>query len=215
MNTHSPSANFPARGRLRRPAWRAFSLVEITLALGIVTFALVGVVGVLPVAMTSSRQSFDKNRAAAIAGTLFTSFRSQPFQAVGYLDEQFDSNGRALTSPSVAPLDLNGVSTSTAEVQFYATFLDNNTAVTAANDAFGAQRRLRFGSALTGGADYLIRMHFNNQPPGTVIAPVPSTPANGRPTVPAQANQVELIISAVSRPQDQYRFVSIVANRTN
>ncbi len=214
MNNEPPFPIFRSSGRLRR-AVAAFSLVEVTLALGIVTFALVGVIGVLPVAMNSSRQSFDKNRAAAIAETLFTSFRSQPFQDVGYLDEQFDANGQALTSPHVAPLDLNGVSTTTTEVKFYATFLDNNTAVTTASDPYGAQRRLYFGSTTTGGADYLVRMHFNNQPAGSVITPIASTPPNGQPTVPAQANQVELIISAVSRPQDQYRFMSIVANRTN
>ena len=214
MNIKPPFFDFRSPGRLRRTLG-GFSLVEITLALGIVTFALVGIVGVLPLAMTSSRQSFDKNRAAAIAATLFTSFRSQPFQSVGYLDGQFDPNGQPVSSPTVAPLDLNAVSTSTAEVTFYGTFLDNNTVVTTTTDPYGASRRLYFGSAMTGGADYLIRMHFNNQPAGSVITPVPSASPNGQPTVPAPANQVELIIASVSRPLAQYRFMSIGANRTN
>ena len=92
----------------RRRAARAFSLVEVTLALGIVTFVLVAIVGVMPVAMTSGRRSFDQNRAAAIADTLFSSFRSQPFNAVGYVDDQFDEEkGTTATGGGPPLLNLN------------------------------------------------------------------------------------------------------------
>lgn len=207
-----------------RRAAAGFSLVEVTLALGIVTFALVGVVGVLPVAMVSSRQSIDKNRAAAIADTLYASFRSQPFQSVCYLDSQFDDHGNPLAAPRY-PLDLNSTTQADpssgaveSEVRFYATFLDGNTQVSTANDALAAQRRLRFAATASGGADYVVKMHFNNQPDGTVINPndpTPATPTNTQHAKPAQANQVELIISPTGRPADQCHFVSVVANRTN
>ena len=187
-----------------------FSLIEVTLALGIVTFALVGIVGVLPVAMNSGRQSIDKNRAAAIAGTLFASFRSQSFQSVGYLDNQSKSDGTPDTGAS-GRLNLNvlgGSGEPNTVAPFYATFLDVSTPSGDTNDSFGVQRHLCFtGDRSGGGADYLVTMHFNNQPDGMVITPTA--------TVPAQANQIELVISPVSRPTDQYRFVSLIANRTN
>ena len=189
--------------RLRRTT--GFSLIEVTLALGIVTFALVGVVGVLPVALNSCRQSFDETRAAAVANTVFTSFRSQPFQAVCYVDEQFDASGNPLPTPAVPPLDLNA-STSANTLNMYATFLDAGT-VPATPDAFGDQRHLRFERVQATAADYLITMHFNNQPTGMSIAP--------QTGVSAQANQVELVVSAVSRPQTVYHFMSTVANRSN
>ena len=187
--------------------------MEITLALGIVAFALVGIVGVLPLAMTSSRQSADKTRASVIANMLFASFRSQPFQKVGYTDEQFNDDGTLKSNPTPAALDLNAVNT---DVSFYATFLDASSPADGSTDTFGTQRRLRFSSTNTGGAGYLVTMHFNNQPDGTSsINPQPSKSVNGTPITPAQANQISLTISAVSRTQDQYHIISTVSNRTN
>ena len=191
-----------------RRAAAGFSLIEVTLALGIVTFALVGVIGVLPVAMASSRQSIDKNRAAAIAGTLFTSFRSQPFQEVAYLDAQY-SNGKPDFSAS-GLLNLNALPSNQAPPSpFYATFLDVSTlGGDVRGDDFGKQRRLCFTAGGSGGgADYLVTMRFNNHPDGMAITP--------SATIPAQANQVELVIAPVGRPADQYRFISLIANRTN
>ena len=214
---------------LRRPS--GFSLIEVTLALGIVTFALVGAVGVLPTALSSSRQSFNKNRASAIADTVFASFRSSPFQSVCYLDEQFDSNGVPLASPSTPPLDLNlttqaNASTTTLPpnaVQFYATFLDGSAAANT-SDPLSLQRHIRFAKQQTSAADYLVTMYFNSQPSGTVISPQANA-SNKPPTIPAQANQIELIVSAVSQEPEakhfdqtrpgQYHFVTTVANRTN
>ena len=194
----------------------AFSLIEVTLALGIVTFALVGAVGVLPTALASGRQSATKNRAAAIADTLFTGFRTQPFQAVCYLDSQFDANGNVLPSPSPAPLDLNSVIPASG-VKFYASVLDGYTPVSAvtSSDPLGTQRHLRFASGTTDSSDYMVTMYFNNQPSGTVVAPQANSIPNKQPVIPAQANQIEMIISPVYRPTEQYHFVSTIANRSN
>ena len=217
---------FPFRLASARLA-AGFSLVEITLALGIVAFGLVGIVGVLPIAMTSSRQSFDKNRAVAIADTLFASFRSQPFNKVGYYDDQFDNNGTLKSTVSDA-LDLNAQKASSSTVNFYATFLDVSAPADNSTDTFGTQRRLRFSSAqpTSGGGYYLVQMNFNNTPDGTEITSPQAVASNGQPTVPAQANRIELIIWPNTRPQDvtdqsaakrkdQYHFVSVIANRTN
>ncbi len=214
---------------LRRTA--GFSLIEVTLALGIVTFALVGAVGVLPTALSSSRQSFNKNRASAIADTVFSSLRSAPFNSVCYLDAQLDNNGQPLPSPQPAPLDLNLSTQATAvpttfppnAVQFYATFLDGF-APASPTDPLSVLRHIRFSQQQTGPSDFLVTMYFNSQPSGMVIVPQASA-GNRTPAIPAQANQVELIISALGQDPEakhfdqsrsgQYHFVTTIANRTN
>ena len=200
---------FPARRR-------AFSLVEVTLALGIVTFGLVGVVGVLPTALASGRQSFDQNRAAAIANTIFASLRSQPFSKVGYLDEQFSTtdNYTVAAQLNVPLLNLNSSTQSSVQVtdqskvssnmvQFYATFLDiaagtaNSTDTTANTSGPGTPRQLAFTTArpntkTTAGASYLVTLFFNNAPDGMAIQP-PADNAASNP--PAQANRIDLLVS--------------------
>ncbi len=54
----------------------AFSLVEIVLALGIVSFAIVGIMGLFPVAMRSALESQRETRAAQIAQQIFSDLRS-------------------------------------------------------------------------------------------------------------------------------------------
>ena len=210
----------------RRQAVRAFSLVEVTLALGIVTFVLVAVIGVMPAALSSGRQSFDQNRAAAVANTLFSSFRSQPFSGVGYVDSQFNSeDGATTTSGDPTLLNLNSLGTTSAPVQFYASFLDTATPNNSGNtDTFGQQRRLCFtnvNSALpSGSSSYLVTLRFNNQPAGMAISPATASATAGSSST-AQANQIEMIISpvqakttaALAQTGTKYQFVSTIANR--
>ena len=54
----------------------AFSLIEIGLALGIISFALVGIIGLFPVAMKSALESQRETRAAHIAQQIFTDLSS-------------------------------------------------------------------------------------------------------------------------------------------
>ena len=211
----SPGAPAPSLSRrLRRGA---FSLVEVTLALGIVTFALVGVIGVLPTAMSSGRQGFDQNRAAAIANTLFTSFRSQSFNNVCYLDSQFQDDG--ITTVAGSGLDLNSLNTTSAPANdpqpFYVSFNDVALANTG-TDSFGEQRHLSFTqTAPANGTRYLVTLHFNNQPPGMPIVPPTAAPtgmpASGGPQ--AEANQIEIVISPLAQPTTKYDFISTIANR--
>ncbi|MCX6901672.1 MAG: hypothetical protein NT105_23580 [Verrucomicrobia bacterium] len=56
-----------------------FSLVEVMLAVGIVAFAVVGVLTAFPVGIEAARDSRDENTAALIADNIFTRLRSQPF----------------------------------------------------------------------------------------------------------------------------------------
>lgn len=44
--------------------WNGFSLVEVAIALGIISFGLVSVVGLLPVGLTSTRQAYQQAQAA-------------------------------------------------------------------------------------------------------------------------------------------------------
>lgn len=60
------------------PADRGFSLIEIVLALGIVSFAIVGIMGLFPVAMKSAQESQRETRAAQIARRIFDELQSLP-----------------------------------------------------------------------------------------------------------------------------------------
>ena len=183
---------------LRVPSYRcsprAFSLVEVALALGIAGFVLVGLIGAIPVASNVGRQSIEQSRATSIAGTVFTSLRTaKKFGAVSLADSGSD------------PINLN---TSTAPSDYQAYF--DETVSTATTDA----RRLHFLAAsetlpasAANGAVYAVTLHLNNNPPGT-LAPDATSPH-------AQANAVEVSIHAVARPKDVYRFSSVVANRTD
>lgn len=52
-----------------------FSLIEIVLALGIIAFALVGIMGLFPVAMKSAQESQRETRATLIAQQIFSDLR--------------------------------------------------------------------------------------------------------------------------------------------
>lgn len=61
-----------------RCADQGFSLIEIVLALGIVSFAIVGIMGLFPVAMKSAQESQRETRAAQIARRIFDELQSLP-----------------------------------------------------------------------------------------------------------------------------------------
>lgn len=53
-----------------------FSLVEVTLSLGIIGFALIAVLGLVPVALDASKEAADDTRTSLIAKDVFTRIRS-------------------------------------------------------------------------------------------------------------------------------------------
>lgn len=57
---------------------RAFSLVEVTLALGVAAFALVAIFGLLPVGLTSNQNSVEQTAAAGVASSLVADLRATP-----------------------------------------------------------------------------------------------------------------------------------------
>jgi uncharacterized protein (TIGR02598 family) len=53
-----------------------FSLVEVTLALGVMAFALVAILGIVPVGLNSARESVDASHTALIAQDVFDRMRA-------------------------------------------------------------------------------------------------------------------------------------------
>ena len=181
----------------------AFSLVEVTISLGLVAFALVGILGALPLAMDSGRYSFEQTRASNIANTLFATMRTQSFTQVFYITGR--DNGDGTLTPGGVAIDLKNESGPTKTRQFYAAITDPGLVLANPDAAKTFQNLLgvRFLEAPTG-ADFGVRMYLNNQPGG---ASAPTMPSVG------MANQVELQIYSISHPKDIYHFVSVIANR--
>jgi len=84
MRRRAAAPFFPLSRRLRQ---RAFSLIEIVLALAVISFALVGIMGLFPAAMKSAKESQQETRATHIAQQIFDDLASLPgtntFIAVG------------------------------------------------------------------------------------------------------------------------------------
>jgi uncharacterized protein (TIGR02598 family) len=60
-----------------QPKWSGFSLVEVVLAIGVIAFAIVAILGMFPVGLQTSHSSQDETRAAQIAQDILTSIASQ------------------------------------------------------------------------------------------------------------------------------------------
>lgn len=59
-----------------------FSLVEIVLTLGVISFGLVAIIGLLPIGLASNRGTIQETRANHLAEEVFSTLRSQPFTNV-------------------------------------------------------------------------------------------------------------------------------------
>jgi len=70
-----------------------FTLVEVTLALGIFAFALVAMIGLLPVAMKSTRESIDIAAATQIANQIVATYVQEDFALSGSEIIYFDDYG--------------------------------------------------------------------------------------------------------------------------
>jgi uncharacterized protein (TIGR02598 family) len=60
---------------------RGFSLVEVVLALEVIGFSLLAIIGLLPIGLQSGRASIQETRANHLAEQIFSTLRSQPFTA--------------------------------------------------------------------------------------------------------------------------------------
>ena len=59
-----------------------FSLVEVTLALGVAAFCLITLFGLLPVGVTSNQMAFGRTAAASVAANIVADLRATPVVAV-------------------------------------------------------------------------------------------------------------------------------------
>ncbi len=59
----------------------AFSLIEVSITLGVVVFALVGLVGVLPLAIEQSRLCVNETRGAQLARMVCSTLEGEPYKA--------------------------------------------------------------------------------------------------------------------------------------
>lgn len=194
----------------------AFSLVEVTIAMGIIAFGLVAILGVLPVAFTTSRASITQTRATGIADTVFAGLRAQPFTPRAVI-------GAGLIYPEPDPLpalppakftvDLANRSAGDPDVVLFAVL--NETEPVGTTDT----RRLRFVASSgdmdtvirqSGGAasGYELTFRFDNQPAGMSAAKL----AN-RVTVIVRAANGAASTASQAGPGDSYRFATIIANR--
>src|SRR5947209_6065666 len=90
----------------------AFSLVEVVLALGIVSFAIVAILGLIPTGLQTSHSSQDETRAAQIAQSILSTMASQAqtqFNSISF--QEYDPNGSPLGPISFDLSSLNGTST--------------------------------------------------------------------------------------------------------
>ncbi len=74
-----------------------FSLVEIVLALGILSFAIVAILGLFPIAMNDARESKNETHAAMIAQLILGQLRSQPADASSFPVGTNATDGNATT----------------------------------------------------------------------------------------------------------------------
>jgi uncharacterized protein (TIGR02598 family) len=104
--SHSPKAMRPTRRS------RGFSLVEVVMALGIMSFALMGIVGLLPAGLSQFRQAVDVTMKAQISQELTASVQRTEF---------IDLNGfGTASSPKVSYYDSEGAQLSETKKDTYA-----------------------------------------------------------------------------------------------
>jgi uncharacterized protein (TIGR02598 family) len=107
-----------------RTGRRGFTLVEVVLALGVVSFCLVTLMGLLATGLLSNKTAIEKSAAVNIAGAAVADIRATPLSSQTY------TSGQVLTSPRFGFL-VPAPSTGTGMQTVYVA--DDGTPVTAVN----------------------------------------------------------------------------------
>ncbi|XHR28392.1 MAG: Verru_Chthon cassette protein B [Chthoniobacteraceae bacterium] len=98
-------AKFILRNR-SLPAQNAFSLVEVTLAIGIVAFAFVSILGLIPVGLANFRSAMENSIESQIIQQVASDLQQSNFsdlkqnQPVRYFDDQGIAKGDSSNTPS-------------------------------------------------------------------------------------------------------------------
>jgi uncharacterized protein (TIGR02598 family) len=140
---------------------RGFSLVEVMIAIGIVAFAVVGILTAFPVGIKAGQDARDENTAAFIADNVFAQIRSQPFSTAGA-----NLNLKVPQSPTYYTLNLGNNSSYSGNSQIDSGFYYFDVNGAPANAASGgAQGSKILGSGYKGDQAYfavrIYRIHVN------------------------------------------------------
>lgn len=159
----------------------AFSLVEIVIALGVVSFAIMGIVGLFPVAMRSAQESQNETRAAVIAQQIFSDLKS--FSGTN----TFLVRGPSATNSAYL---ITGINLAASNNYYLAYDIQGN----GLSDVLNAS--LYTNSYTLSGAAYLASVQLS-----------PDTPTNGICRIQAT---VETPAAAPSSRRQKYVFVSLL-----
>ena len=109
MNTACPS---PKKSR-------GFSLVEVAISLGIVAFALTGIVGLLSATLKTTKSSMDDLLVSAMTSDLVNTLRKQDFTNIPLnpTNVYFDISGKRINGVDTTTGILSNVATETAVAQ--------------------------------------------------------------------------------------------------
>jgi uncharacterized protein (TIGR02598 family) len=83
MQIPAPSGTPAVRPLARFP--HGFSLIEVTIAMGVVSFALIALFGLLPTGLTTFRSSIDRSVASQIAQNIISQARQTEFSSLSTL----------------------------------------------------------------------------------------------------------------------------------
>ncbi|GEM_PF-3681855 len=118
-----------------------FSLIEVVMALGIVSFAIVAILGIFPIALSSNRSGMNEARAAQIVRAI-----------TGTIDAQ---------SATFSTIDCYGATLNLA------TLKKNDPVVTIYASYPSSPSQPTFTTAPTSDSIYTIELRFDNDPPVT------------------------------------------------
>lgn len=166
----------------------AFSLVEVVLALGVVSFAVVAVIGLFPTALSSNRSSSNEARASQLARAITATVDSQSasFTAI----KCYGADDLNLTTYDKSKTVLLYASYPVSSVD-----LNNPTPPTI--------------SASSVGAIYTIELHFDNNPFLT------SNNVNGSTQLGVgKVNLIEIRITAANRDEGATQYFYLARNKS-
>ncbi len=179
--------------KVLRRGIRAFSLIEIVLAISIISFALVGILGLFPVALDSATSSQRETQAAIIARSILSDVAAQTGKT-RYL--VYGTNSFSSASPDEGGEDSRpkiAVDLTTADSNYF------SYVVSPTGDGFTQDKSS--GDAYTGG-----------NPNAAYLAEVSTTTAG----LPVGLTQISVTVSAPAaaplKNRTTYPFVTLVGN---
>lgn len=139
---------------------RAFTLIEVVITIGVISFAFVGLLGVFPLALEQSRASIDETRGAQLARMVFATLAGETF-----------TSANCFADPAGSPLDLSTLTKASDPILLFASYdvRDDAKIVRAASAPSTAEYRLelRFEPATTSASvtrGALVRLKIVNEP---------------------------------------------------